>query len=365
MNTTKILGIVLISILSSAYIASASIDKNLKYGQRDNEVMELQEFLVDKGFLKTIPTNFFGLLTLKAVKAYQTSVSVSPTGFVGVLTREKINNEIAVEVASSNEAEIKETGIVAQTTTAIVDVCKNIEGIQTNAPSGMFLDNLGNCFTPAVSSSPINSVNNSNTLVVSNTQSNIATKPLTGIMTYHPNLLNNAQTKFMISLKQQDQCSNTPNCLIIKTKPAYSSDYSWESYGQLIDGIEFNFQDTLDTLTEENYKQHGWKQGEKVMIKSFSANIGDFNAEEISDVKFIANGKVIPVERNYNMFTFSGNIEMTGSINVYGKINPSASGKKLQVTFTSLELVGQTTKLPITLPFSMPQVGRNYDLIIN
>ncbi|HCC05740.1 TPA: hypothetical protein DEP94_00020 [Candidatus Nomurabacteria bacterium] len=173
MNTIKILGIVLLSIFGSTYFTFASIDKNLKYGQRNNEVMELQEFLIDKGFLKTTPTNFFGLLTLKAVKSYQANTGVSPTGFVGVLTREKINNEIALELASSNEAEIKETGTIEQTKLiTTLDVCKNIEGIQTNAPSGMFLDNLGSCFSQTTNPQPVTQVTNSNTGTVSNTQTN-------------------------------------------------------------------------------------------------------------------------------------------------------------------------------------------------
>lgn len=148
----KIINIVTLLTLGITTVSYASIDKNLKYGQRDKEVTELQEFLIDKGFLKTTPSTFFGLLTLKAVKAYQTSTGVSPTGFVGILTREKINKEIEVELASSNEAEIQETGSVAQNTTKtlVVDICKNIEGIQSTAPTGMFIDNSGNCFTPSV-----------------------------------------------------------------------------------------------------------------------------------------------------------------------------------------------------------------------
>lgn len=107
----------LIGVTSSVF---ASIDKNLKYGQRDKEVMELQEFLIDIGLLKSLPSNFFGLLTLKAVKAYQASAGLSPTGFVGTLTREKINKEIADEVASSNQAEKDETSVATTTVTSQV-----------------------------------------------------------------------------------------------------------------------------------------------------------------------------------------------------------------------------------------------------
>jgi peptidoglycan hydrolase-like protein with peptidoglycan-binding domain len=160
MKITKIISAVSLVTLGLTSTTFASIDKNLKYGQRDKEVTELQEFLIDKGLLKTTPSNFFGLLTLRAVRSYQASVGVSSTGYVGVLTRQKINDELAVELASSTQAEIQETGTTtkitynttpATTTIVAIDFCKNIEGLQTVVPSGMFLDSKGNCFTPSVS----------------------------------------------------------------------------------------------------------------------------------------------------------------------------------------------------------------------
>jgi hypothetical protein len=103
------------TILISLFIASvipafASLDFNLKYGQKNDQVNELQEFLYDKGFLTVSPTSFFGVLTLKAVKEYQLSQGLPNTGFVGQMTRSAINKELAVDVASSTEAEIAETG---------------------------------------------------------------------------------------------------------------------------------------------------------------------------------------------------------------------------------------------------------------
>ena len=101
------LGLVLLTTFT---FASASIDTNLKYGQKGTEVTELQDFLNDKGFLGTSPSGFFGLLTLRAVKAYQASKKLPSSGFVGPMTRESINREISVELADSTAAEIKEVG---------------------------------------------------------------------------------------------------------------------------------------------------------------------------------------------------------------------------------------------------------------
>lgn len=116
MKTIKVVGVILYIALGTVSISSASVDKNLKYGQRDKEVSELQEFLIDKGFLNTVPSSFFGLLTLKAVKLYQTSIGVTSTGYVGILTRQKINDELSAELASSTQAELQETGTTTVTT---------------------------------------------------------------------------------------------------------------------------------------------------------------------------------------------------------------------------------------------------------
>ena len=97
-------------------MAFASIDSNLKYGMSGQQVSELQEFLVSKGFLQVQPTGNFYSLTLGAVKAFQTANGIPSTGYVGTLTRAEINNELTVDVASSTQAEIQEVG----TTTPIV-----------------------------------------------------------------------------------------------------------------------------------------------------------------------------------------------------------------------------------------------------
>ena len=75
-------------------IAFASIDTNVRYGNKGDIVYELQDFLYDKGYLSVSPTGYFGLVTLRAVKSYQTANNIPSTGYVGVLTRSKINEEL-------------------------------------------------------------------------------------------------------------------------------------------------------------------------------------------------------------------------------------------------------------------------------
>jgi len=103
-------------------LSFASIDTNLKYGMKNTEVSELQDFLVDKGYMNT-STGFFGLLTLKAVQKYQADNGISSTGYVGILTRTQINKELEVATQDSTQAEISETG----TTTSAVTACGNGE----------------------------------------------------------------------------------------------------------------------------------------------------------------------------------------------------------------------------------------------
>src|SRR3990167_9901043 len=67
---------------------------NLRYRSRDantnGEVSTLQDFLQSQGYLNSEPTGYFGLMTQKAVKSFQSAKGISPTGFVGPVTRAKI-----------------------------------------------------------------------------------------------------------------------------------------------------------------------------------------------------------------------------------------------------------------------------------
>ncbi len=72
-----------------------SLVNNLKYRSRDvntnGEVSTLQDFLRSKGYLNSNPTGYFGVLTLKAAKDFQSANNIIQTGFVGPITRAKIS----------------------------------------------------------------------------------------------------------------------------------------------------------------------------------------------------------------------------------------------------------------------------------
>lgn len=129
-----ILGFIIIPSLSFA-----SIDKNLSYGSRGSQVTELQEFLIDKGFLQGTATGNFYSLTLKAVKAFQTANNLPSTGYVGNLTRTEINNELSVETASSTTQQISETSTttINQASVVVQSQQKNIVSNSSTLTSGM------------------------------------------------------------------------------------------------------------------------------------------------------------------------------------------------------------------------------------
>jgi hypothetical protein len=68
---------------------------NLRFGMRGSDVLELQKQLKILGFFKVTPTGYFGPITRAAVIAYQRANGVPATGFVGVLTRGKLNAYLA------------------------------------------------------------------------------------------------------------------------------------------------------------------------------------------------------------------------------------------------------------------------------
>jgi peptidoglycan hydrolase-like protein with peptidoglycan-binding domain len=81
-------------------VSFASVDTNLKYGARGSEVIKLQTFLISKGFLTGQVTGNFYALTQRAVVQYQSSVNLPTTGFVGAMTREKINAELTTAITT-------------------------------------------------------------------------------------------------------------------------------------------------------------------------------------------------------------------------------------------------------------------------
>lgn len=93
-----------ISALSGGSTAASTgykFNTNLTVGSTGADVVALQDWLASKGFL-SIPAGtskgYFGQLTKTAVSAYQASAGLPATGFVGPMTREKLNAAASVVV---------------------------------------------------------------------------------------------------------------------------------------------------------------------------------------------------------------------------------------------------------------------------
>ena len=70
---------------------AAPLSSNLKVGSRGPDVSALQAILAYEGLLDVKPTGYFGGLTMKAVKAYQSKHGIEAVGEVGPKTRAAIN----------------------------------------------------------------------------------------------------------------------------------------------------------------------------------------------------------------------------------------------------------------------------------
>ncbi len=72
---------------TNALATSTTVTENLRIGSRGDQVIILQSILIQEGYLKYRVTGYFGVMTLRAVKEFQKDHDITPTGFVGVLTR--------------------------------------------------------------------------------------------------------------------------------------------------------------------------------------------------------------------------------------------------------------------------------------
>lgn len=85
---------IFIAATAEAKDISPFYTKNLYYGLKDLQVRELQQDLAKDSeiYPEKLVTGYFGNLTFGAVKRFQSKYGIRQTGYVGPLTRAKLNS---------------------------------------------------------------------------------------------------------------------------------------------------------------------------------------------------------------------------------------------------------------------------------
>lgn len=88
-------------------VSAFRFTEDIEFGMKSESVKNLQTRLTDEGYFNYQISDYYGPVTLKAVKAYQRAKGITPTGIVGPLTRAELN---------------KSTGIAKTISTPVVSV---------------------------------------------------------------------------------------------------------------------------------------------------------------------------------------------------------------------------------------------------
>jgi hypothetical protein len=142
--------------LAIPLVSYASINTNLGYGSTGTQVVGLQQFLISNGYLQGTATGNFYSLTQQAVENFQSANGISPTGYVGSLTRAAINAKLNGQNNSSQNT-------VSSAPSTVTTACpqgyscvpvNSTQQIHGQAPTISYLNNgviSGNGFTGATS----------------------------------------------------------------------------------------------------------------------------------------------------------------------------------------------------------------------
>lgn len=94
-----IASVIFASISSSvSAMVCTTLFRSHSRGSTDGEVVLLQQFLFDGGYLTTKPNGIFGTGTVTAVKKFQVANGISPVGSVGPMTRAKVKEVSCTKV---------------------------------------------------------------------------------------------------------------------------------------------------------------------------------------------------------------------------------------------------------------------------
>lgn len=87
----KIVVLILCMLLLSVTQVEAVLTTDFSVGIKNDSVKEIQRLLISQQLLTGDATGYFGSQTMKAVQKFQTREGLKPTGYVGQLTRTRMN----------------------------------------------------------------------------------------------------------------------------------------------------------------------------------------------------------------------------------------------------------------------------------
>lgn len=153
--------IILMMLICLPIFAHAEIKSDLKTGSKGSEVIELQNFLINKGFLNGEASGNYFSLTRKAVISFQLANGIRGTGLVGPMTRNKINNEAGKSVVVSTNSNLNSnltsvSNNISTTTQENLNIQARILEFQNRVNSN-FLVNTQNNLNQNIQANQINS----------------------------------------------------------------------------------------------------------------------------------------------------------------------------------------------------------------
>lgn len=133
------------SVFASVFIgsiqvnAAACVDLSHVLARRDesNEVLLLQNFLYEKGYLTATPNGYFGPGTLAGVKAYQKSLGYEQVGSVGPMTRASLKRDTCTASGQATKPSTSTTNTVTTTATTNSPTIAPPTVAIVNTPSGL------------------------------------------------------------------------------------------------------------------------------------------------------------------------------------------------------------------------------------
>ncbi len=111
---------------SASALTCTTLTRALFKGSENKEVLALQEFLAEGGYLTVKPNGYFGENSRKAVIAFQSKENISVTGTVGPITRAKIKAVSCVSMSASQDKKVPTDIAVTKKEEKVIVAIKDI-----------------------------------------------------------------------------------------------------------------------------------------------------------------------------------------------------------------------------------------------